>query len=300
MLETLSHRIYEVLLRYSRLPLILIAEYEKTLVQRRVACWLASGDPLTLVVPAFPHKSPNHRDKVFGPLPDGGEEAAIITLGNLCRDISNISCRPCHLFICSDGFAFNDILGVDDTEVSSYRHEMRELINNKGLSDTIFWYEWRPTLDNSTRRTLLIDNYGRTLDVVKKETLVASSAKYTALKKFLSGDLTRLANETTGAFSRRCSSVAAHVLQRSEAHGRLVRAEFPDALRLSIHPHTRGLAEKFPVKLISGANEAWATPWHNVLVHFTNTSMTLMKRSVAESCGYHPVMHHGRLWRFDA
>ena len=56
----------KILLDYSRLPGEAIGTDERSALRGRLAPWLADSDDLTLVLPAFPHKSPNHRDKVLG------------------------------------------------------------------------------------------------------------------------------------------------------------------------------------------------------------------------------------------
>jgi pyoverdine/dityrosine biosynthesis protein Dit1 len=292
--------VLNILMNYSRLPRDVVTDDDKRTLTARIDRWLATAHELTMVLPAFPHKSPNCHDKVLGVLPDGAEEHALITLDGLCRELTNHLNRACHVTICSDGFAFSDILGVSPENVTTYQEEMKRLIRVNACDNTIKWYEWLPSVDNNTRRNRLIVYYGTDLDTVKNEitTHPLLTNKYAALKKFISHDMAAVDGESSRHYMRRCGDIALRIFQRSAAHGKLIKELHPDAFRLSIHPHVSGLAEKFPVKLIRGASESWATPWHNVLVDFAEHGAVLMKRRDAEDRGYKPIMRYGRFWHY--
>lgn len=62
--------------------------------------------PLQMVLPAFPFKSPNRMDKVLGASPDLGEEIALARLEGLCAAIEEIYPNT-YLTIVSDGLVYN-------------------------------------------------------------------------------------------------------------------------------------------------------------------------------------------------
>ena len=65
------------------------------------------GAAVSLVLPAFPFKSPNCQDKVLGTLPDLGEEIALSTLQSLCNNIRQVYEHGANVLITSDGFVYN-------------------------------------------------------------------------------------------------------------------------------------------------------------------------------------------------
>lgn len=69
--------------------------------------YVANGQPIPLILPAFPFKSPNSIDKVLGVLPDKGEELALAHLNGICETISDVYVGGAKLFIVSDGLVYN-------------------------------------------------------------------------------------------------------------------------------------------------------------------------------------------------
>lgn len=83
-------------------PLYLV---EKFLSQ--IERFVARGEPVSMVLPAFPFKSANKSTKVLGTLPDKGEEVALIHLNSLCEEISKVYKHGAWLYIVSDGLVYN-------------------------------------------------------------------------------------------------------------------------------------------------------------------------------------------------
>lgn len=63
--------------------------------------------PIRMILPAFPFKSPNSRDKVLGTLPDFGEELALAHLNGLCQNITEVYAPGADVYISSDGLVYN-------------------------------------------------------------------------------------------------------------------------------------------------------------------------------------------------
>lgn len=64
-------------------------------------------EPIRMILPAFPFKSPNSRDKVLGHLPDFGDELALAHLNGLCENIGQIYKPGADVYISSDGLVYN-------------------------------------------------------------------------------------------------------------------------------------------------------------------------------------------------
>jgi pyoverdine/dityrosine biosynthesis protein Dit1 len=64
-------------------------------------------EPIRMILPAFPFKSPNARDKVLGNMPDFGEELALSHLNGLCQNIADVYEPGANVYISSDGLVYN-------------------------------------------------------------------------------------------------------------------------------------------------------------------------------------------------
>ena len=73
------------------------------------------GEPIKMLLPGFPFKSPNSRDKVLGNLPDLGEELALKHLNGLCENIKAVYEHGAEVHITSDGLVYN---GEIDQEIA--------------------------------------------------------------------------------------------------------------------------------------------------------------------------------------
>ena len=68
---------------------------------------VSRGEPIKMLLPGFPFKSPNARDKVLGVLPDLGEELALKHVNGLCENIKAVYERGAEMHITSDGLVYN-------------------------------------------------------------------------------------------------------------------------------------------------------------------------------------------------
>lgn len=65
------------------------------------------GESIKMLLPGFPFKSPNSRDKVLSNLPDLGEELALKHLNGLCENIKAVYEHGAEVHITSDGLVYN-------------------------------------------------------------------------------------------------------------------------------------------------------------------------------------------------
>jgi hypothetical protein len=72
-----------------------------------VLAQIEKQEPIRMILPAFPFKSPNARDKVLGNMPDFGEELALSHLNGLCQNIADVYEPGAHVYISSDGLVYN-------------------------------------------------------------------------------------------------------------------------------------------------------------------------------------------------
>lgn len=107
-----SQRILDVILRYkSPLPKGAPDRTDEGalkflgLVYRAVK----NSEPVRMVLPAFPFKSPNSSVKVLGTLPDKAEDVALAHLNGLCAAIGDVYPPGAVLTIVSDGLVYNGL-----------------------------------------------------------------------------------------------------------------------------------------------------------------------------------------------
>lgn len=72
-----------------------------------VAAQVQKQEAIRMILPAFPFKSPNSRDKVLGVLPDLGEELALHHLNGLCENIARVYSPGADVHISSDGLVYS-------------------------------------------------------------------------------------------------------------------------------------------------------------------------------------------------
>ena len=267
----------------------------------RVRAAVSAGEPVRLVLPAFPAKSANPK-KTLGPLPDLGEELALRFLQEACDAIRHRHPPGAKLTICSDGRVFSDLVGVADDAVSAYRARLIELIRTLGLSDIDVFDldDVRPCEAFDATRRWLVETHGEPLEQLMERTKAHEHHKqlFNGIHRFLSEDLA--AREPTlskNQTKERSKPTAYEVIQRSNAWSRLVAVYFPDALRLSIHPQAPH-AEKIGI-VLTPAEDAWLTPWHGVVL-LRGDRFVLTRRAEAESMGAKVIERDGRPSHFES
>nr|WP_199064343.1 L-tyrosine/L-tryptophan isonitrile synthase family protein [Chromobacterium sp. ASV5] len=215
-------------------------------LQNALEARIAAGKPLSLLLPAFPHKSPNRR-LAASALPDYGEYLALLALDQLCRDIQQCYPPGCRLRVFSDGLTFHDLLGVSRAEANAYHRALRRLL----ASPLIEWLDYASIEPAFSRQT------GRAEEVLRAylppdsqdfaQPLPAKDARRERAWQAL------LAAET----GRQPDPLAARRLAwRGLALDAMLAERYPDAIRLSIHePAPEG--GKFPIALADDAGLPW-------------------------------------------
>ena len=238
------------------------------------------------VLPAFPAKSAN-RNKTLSELPDLGEALALNRLQTLMDAIKQCYAPGARLTICSDGYVFNDIVGVSDENVAHYKQKLVAMCQDASLNDIYFFDLLDAYNTNSLDelRSQLLEDYADDINHIKylvKNNLVEQNL-FNGLHRFLYDDFTYLWNDKTKSQIRKKTHLKTYqTIQRSHAWSNLVKKFFPDAIRLSIHPYSCA-SSKLSFQLLPSQNK-WATPWHNVVVKYQH-GFELMKKKEAIQLG---------------
>ncbi|BCM93609.1 hypothetical protein IAD21_05500 [Abditibacteriota bacterium] len=290
--DALAERILRCLFRHRRLlpstddcvvePCDVCLALHLTRVKRAVV----RGEPIHLLLPAFPAKSPSP-DKVLGKLPDGAEVLALLHLQAVCDEIGCIYEPGARLTICSDGRVFSDLVGVSDEDVSTYSEGMRDLLNSLPVPsiDMFNMEDLYETSDFAVMRRQLADHYAMSRVALEERahTQPQAAVLINGIERFLREELAFQEDGLSKTQRRKlCRERAYEVVRRSDAWGQLITECFPLALRLSIHPQLPH-SEKIGI-LLGDADDIWMTPWHGVAVQ-TKRGWTMMKRREAEARG---------------
>ncbi|MCA9489496.1 MAG: L-tyrosine/L-tryptophan isonitrile synthase family protein [Myxococcales bacterium] len=287
--DTVVERILEILFRRRRL--FSGAPWPATpaalaLHRPRIARAVAQGEPLHLVLPAFPAKSPSHA-KTLGALPDLAEVLALRTLQALCDEVAAAHPPGAKLTIASDGHVFADLVEVPDRDVDAYQAAIGAIVAREELRslDLFDLRDVYGTLPGDDARARLVERYALPVDELKARAAAhpRHASMFDGIHRFLFEDAVVLHPEVSRTQHRaRTKDRAWEVIRRSDAWGALVAEAFPDAVRLSIHPQPE-VSEKIGVHLVD-TEDAWLTPWHACAV-LTPDGARLMKRADAEAAG---------------
>jgi pyoverdine/dityrosine biosynthesis protein Dit1/AcrR family transcriptional regulator len=252
----------------------------------KIEYFIAENQPIHFILPAFPAKSPN-LEKVLGDLPDLGEETALITLENMCCEISDAYPAGAKVTICSDGRIFADLVGVTDEKVTNYANSLKKMISELNLQniDFVNLEDLLPEKTFAEAREFVIENYAEPLEDLQAKLKNNDEFRglFNGIHRFISEDRMFLEKEKSKTKVKEESKIIAlKVIQHSNAWTRFLAYYFPDSVRLSIHPYTSH-ADKIGVRLTKSTDD-WLTPWHGVMA-LTNDGYLLMKRYEAEKQG---------------
>ena len=234
--------------------------------------------PIKMVLPAFPFKSPNRKEKVLGALPDLGEELALGRLEGLCEEIEKVYPPGAEVTILSDGLVYNDIFGISDEDVWEYGQGLRRMaaVKSPHIKFARLWDMLGRVPDTfgadktyyhahaGRIRGEIIAKYGDpSLDVrqlIEDDDDVRLT--YCGYKKFLAKDLEHCVRPGTSVISQLdtkalsknqfdrkiVAPTAKQTIKRGVPFAAAIEEHFGDDVRLSIHP-SKGM-KKVPICLI--------------------------------------------------
>ncbi|KAL8937796.1 MAG: hypothetical protein Q9211_003504 [Gyalolechia sp. 1 TL-2023] len=270
------------------------------------AC-VVKREPIRMILPAFPFKSPNRKDKTLGSEVDMGEELALMHLNGLCESIAEVYEHGANVVIASDGLVYNDLMGIEDSEVWDYGTGIRRIVQKKGLSHIsafrIVDLLGHCNTDRLTREEYLVHagcyrreliarfgprNFDSHAAVVDDED---TRMTYRGYIKFLTKDLmyTKMAMEAKSQpspkrrYKEAIENLAYQMITRGKAFAAAVEERCAGYVRLSIHPSSG--KTKLSVPLIPPPpGGQLMTPWHSsVAVGADGTFRTVHAAAVRET-----------------
>ncbi|CAG8290184.1 unnamed protein product [Penicillium salamii] len=270
-----------------------------------VLAQIEKQEPIRMILPAFPFKSPNSHDKVLGDLPDFGEELALFHLNGLCQNISAVYAPGAEIYISSDGLVYNDILGVSDETVWNYGEALRNIAVEKELHHVKFIrlfelleHPWFPSSTPEAaknfylahagclRRELMFAFGDSTFDAAKAiKTDNDTCLTYRGYIKFLTQDLAhqKRPDMSKRAWQAKIAETARQMIIRGKMFAAAIQKNRKDYVRLSIHES--GGEKKLSMSLVPQIRGRLGyTPWHSaVAVGVDGTYSTVHAEDVRDT-----------------
>lgn len=121
---------------------------------------------------------------------------------------------------------------------------------------------------------------------------------YRGMIKFLSMDLAIKNFPSGNQLHKQAKIVAREMMFRNEAYSHLIEHEFPNHIRLSMHPSVNSGA-KYSFQLID-SKKAWTSPWHCAILIDEEKEFATVHKIDAEKAGYELVYQNNQPYYFQA
>lgn len=264
----------------------------KAVLRDKITPFVEANKPIPFVMLGYPMKSPNDRDKVIGNMPDMAEEVSLKNFKKFSDLVSEVYTPGLKISIVSDGYVFNDIMNVTDKTVAEYNEMSKDMC----LEAPIDWYQLTDFYGGasmSAMREKVINQWGITAQVLEQRILMDPDVNtlYRGMIKFMTQDLAIMNFASSTQLQKQAKITAREMMFRNEAYSQLIRSEFSDHIRLSMHPSINN-GTKFSFQLIPSP-KAWTSPWHCALL-IKDGEFETIHRKDAEIAGYELIYKDGR------
>lgn len=279
-------------------PLDQYDQVGKPLLRDRVSTFVSVGKPIDFVMLGFPFKSTNIRDKVIGILPDAAEEATIKNFERFANNMKRIYPQGVNVHIVSDGYIFNDMLGVSDNVVAAYKEVSVDMAKNAPITfyDINDFYSHGSLAD---KRGKAVADFGISEEKLQNDILFNPDVNflYRGMIRFMEEELAMNTYPSKNQLQKAAKKLTREMMFRNEAYSNLVRNEFSSMVRLSMHPSINNGA-KYSFQLIPSP-KAKHSAWHSaLLLDGDGNIIETIHRKDAEQQGCSLVMKDGRPYYF--
>lgn len=254
--------------------------------------------PIEFVMLGFPFKSANTRDKVLGVLPDLAEELTLKQFTRFGQEMAKVYPQGVKVNVVSDGFVFNDVLEVPDRTVIQYREVSEDL----GKYSPVRFYDLRDFYNEPLKfaREKLMGQFGISSDELQRRILFDADVNYLyrGMTIFMREELAIKDFPSGNQLQKAAKKLTRDMMMRNEAYSALVREEFKDHIRLSMHNSVNSGA-KYSFQLIDSP-KAYHSAWHCAIAVSDNGEVETVHRRDAEQRGDELVIENGRPYYFHS
>eukprot|EP00644_Phytophthora_capsici_P016625 jgi/Phyca11/19312/fgenesh1_pg.PHYCAscaffold_47_\ len=239
----------------------------KRFLETAIGRFVDRKEPITIVLPGFPTKTPNHGGKVLGPLPDRAEELALSRLENFCTSIEEMYPIGCKVTIFSDGRVFGDLVGASLENIRAYKNGLKALVDDAGHTHIQFDGLENYTKTDDPVQEVLERFHINQMDMdarIQNEPDVGNN--FRSFSQFMERDMAdRWEGKSEAEMRKGCDEVARKMMLRNVGFSSLVAEEYAHAVRVSIHCYNNA-GPKFGIHLLpSKRMDTPRTPWHSVI-----------------------------------
>lgn len=264
----------------------------------KVTAFVEKDLPVKFSMLGYPFKSINERDKVIGKTPDLGESLSLTNFAHFADSIREVYSPGAQFSIISDGYIFSDLMKVDDRVVAQYSEE------NKGLSSgmPIRWFDindfYPKELSMQDKREKVMQQFGISPEELERRILFDPNVNYLyrGMMLFMKGDMAIWNYPTGSQLQKHAKIMAREMMFRNEAYSALIRSNFADHIRLSMHQSNND-GTKYSFQLIPSP-KAKHSPWHAAILVRKDGSLETMHRKEATEAGHELVYENGKPFYF--
>ena len=268
-----------------------------------LSTFVKQGRPIELILPSFPFKSPNFRDKTSGSRPDFGEVLALRRLDEMCRAIADIHPDGVQLKILSDGTTFNDVIGVPDEDLKYYRDTVKTLLSSPHIS----WASLTGLVGTQDSpeayRTALIEKADLPYADLEEFTEAVATdeelrSAHDKMCDFLYNDLRLAGNEDleNEKYFTLIRETSYEVMYRNRALVAAVAKTYPDAIRLSVHQYDNS-GGKFTFGFSDAASPM--APWHKVTLRKLDGSFSFVDHALVDKTMAYAIHYGDQVWLYQ-
>lgn len=279
--RTTAEKIVAIFEQFRMIPTILdqFDTIGKEVFIQKLLHFILNNQTIQFVMLGFPFKSTNSRDKVLGILPDYAEELSIQTFLKFTEMIKNIYSPGAIINIASDGYVFNELLGVSDSIVQQYKEICLSFANGNSCFQILDLNDFYSQLMLSDKRNRLFQQFGIDEQMLQAKILYDPDVNYLykGMVIFMQEEIApRQEWVSNNQHHKAAKKLAKEMMLMNEAYSNLVKHEFSNNIRLSMHPSVNNGA-KYSFQMISP--ESKHSAWHStVLISKTNNITTTHKR----------------------
>lgn len=278
-----------------------IDEFEQTgksVLASKMQHFIDQSQPIEFVMLGYPMKSTNNRDKVLGKVPDMAEEVSILNFRRFNTEFKKIYQPGVKVTIVSDGFVFNDLLGEPDNIVHEYKERVIDMAKNSPLEVLELKDFWKRSFTMTMARNSLMESFGIDESEMQRRILMDPDVNflYRGMIKFMEEELAIKEFASGNQLHKAAKNLTRQMMLRNEAYSMLVKNEFPNSIRLSMHPSVNNGA-KYSFQMIP-SKKAWTSPWHSALLVTADGSYATVHRKDAIEAGYELCYKNGKPYNF--
>jgi pyoverdine/dityrosine biosynthesis protein Dit1/alpha-ketoglutarate-dependent taurine dioxygenase len=281
-------------------PTDLFESKGKRFLEETVGRFVDRKEPITVVLPGFPTKTPNHGSKVLGPLPDRAEELALKRLEEFCVSVEEAYPLGCKVTIFSDGCVFGDLVGASLENIRAYKSGLKELVKEAGHTHIRF-----DGLENYTKTDDPVQEVLERFSInqMDMDARIANEPdignNFRSFSQFMERDMAdRWEGKSEAEMRKGCDDVARKMMLRNVGFSSLVAEEYAHAVRVSIHCYNNA-GPKFGIHLLPAKRmDAPRTPWHSVITEDTDGTVRAVDLKDVDTDKYELVYKHGRKWGY--